>query len=189
MADKIRINTERIRFIGYLFFNDKSELHSALKKWDDQRHFDRLWNGKGPCINYIPALTMMGFSAIYFLQPYPPEIGAIENKEALNIQGTGIPLRPFLADPTIETTPWREKFLKLSMNEQMTRIDAYCADIRQFRNSDKNQNVLDLGTIPHPPKQETIDRLVHEFHFEISSLERRKRIVEWFSYQHPSGTL
>lgn len=186
MADKIRINTERIRFIGYLFFNDKSELNSLLKKWDDQRHFDRLWNGTGPCTTFIPALAMLGFSTIFVLHPYPPEIGAIQNKEALNIQGTGIPPRPFLADPTIDTRPWQQNFLQLSNDEQMNRIDAYCADIRKFRLDPNNTNKVNLRTIPTPPKQEDIDRLVNEFHFKLTSLERRDRIVEWFSYQHPT---
>lgn len=185
MVEKFRVNTECIRFIGFLFFKDKIELANALQAWHKKRHFDRLWNGSEPCINYVPALLTLGFSHPFIFQPYPPETGSLENKDALNIQGSGIPPRPFLLDPSLNNRPWREEFLNLSTDEQMTRIDDYCADIRKFRKS-ANNNVLHLETIPNPPKQETIDRLVHEFHFEISSVERRDKIVEWFSYEHPA---
>lgn len=185
MVEKFRVNTECIRFIGFLFFKEKAELANTLEPWHKKRHFDRLWNGSEPCIKYLPALVMLGFSHQFIFQTYPPEIGSLATKEALTMKGSGISPRPFLLDPTIEIRLWREEFLNLSNNEQMNRIDAYCTDIRNFRDSN-NTNALHVDTIADLPKQETIDRLIYEFHFEISSVERRNRIVEWFSYKHPA---
>lgn len=184
MVEKLHINTERIRFIGFLFFKEKSELADALHPRHKKRHFDRLWNGTDPCLPYYPSFVELGFNGNFIVTPYPPEIGSLQNKEALNIQGIGIPRRPFSGDPQ-ENFVWKDKFLNLSVDEQMNRIDAYCADIRKFRKEPRYNKYIDLASIPNPPSQETIDRLVHEFHYELNSPERRDRIVEWFSYQHP----
>jgi hypothetical protein len=184
MEDKIRINPERIRYIGYLFFNGKMNLADALSKWHSKRNYDRLWNGIDPCLNYYPSFIYLGFSGNFLITPYPPEVGSLQNKEALNVKGIGIPNRPFSSDP-LANFEWKNKFLNLSAQEQMNRIDSYCSDIRKFRLEPKYKNLVDLAILPDPPSQETIDRLVHEFHYEMTSPERRDRIVEWFSYQHP----
>lgn len=187
MLQKVRVNTERIRFIGYLFFAQDGKtkgLDLALRKYHDKGNFKRLWYGTEPCLNYHASMIRLGFSGNFIITPYPPEIGSLKNKEALNVQGIGIPNRPFSSDP-LENFEWKDKFLNLSAGEQINRIDAYCFDIRQFRADPNNQNKVDLSILPNPPSQATIDKLVDEFHFEISSRERRDRIVEWFSYQHP----